>query len=141
MKLIDIELTRQVSGSPDEVYATWIDPSQPGSPWHGVATLILNAVEGGLFYHSVEHAGKTWAHYGRFIRLTPPRYIEHTWVSEATKGVESLLTISFDGKEGGTLVTLRHSNVPDDELGRQHKEGWTWTLDMLAGGIAKRAGG
>lgn len=140
MKLIDIELTRQIGGSLDDVFTTWLDPSKPGGPWHGVGNLILNAVEGGLFYHSVEHAGKTWAHYGRFIRLTAPRYIEHTWVSEATKGIESLITISLEGKDGGTFMTLRHTNVPDDELGRQHKEGWTWALDMFAGSIAKSGG-
>lgn len=36
-------------------------------------------------------------------------------------------------------MTLRYSNVPDDELGRQHKEGWAYALDMLAGSLATRA--
>jgi hypothetical protein len=27
---------------------------------------------------------------------------------------------------------LRHAGVPDDEMGRRHKDGWTWVLSMLA---------
>jgi len=33
---------------------------------------------------------------------------------------------------GGTEVTLHHANPPDDEMGRGHKEGWTWYLNVLA---------
>ena len=46
---------------------------------------IINPVVDGLFYHVVKHEGKSWAHYGRFIRLDRGRAIEHTWVSEATR--------------------------------------------------------
>lgn len=28
-------------------------------------------------------------------------------------------------------VTLRHTGVPDDEQGRQHKDGWDWIVSML----------
>jgi len=38
----------------------------------------------------------------------------------------------------GRFVTLRHSGAPDDELGRQHNEGWTWVLSMLAERFASR---
>jgi hypothetical protein len=58
--------------------------------------------------------------------------VEYTWVSEATKGVESVVTVTFERRGEQTEVTLRHSGVPDDEMGHQHKEGWTWVLSMLA---------
>src|SRR6266853_925316 len=48
----------------------------------------------GLFYHAVKHEGRLWPHYGRFIRLDRGRAIEHTWMSEATKGLESVVTIT-----------------------------------------------
>lgn len=64
--------------------------------------------------------------------------IEHTWVSEATKGVESVVTLTMQSRGNETEVTLRHSGVPDDEMGRRHKDGWTWILDMLAQGMAAR---
>lgn len=58
--------------------------------------------------------------------------MEHTWVSEGTKGLESVVTVTFDARGDQTEVTLRHTGVPDDEMGRQHKDGWAWVLSMLA---------
>jgi hypothetical protein len=48
-------------------------------------------VADGLFYFAVQHEGRTWHHYGRFVRIERPRHVEYTWVSEATKGVESVV--------------------------------------------------
>ncbi|HEY3456580.1 MAG TPA: SRPBCC family protein [Bryobacteraceae bacterium] len=72
------------------------------------------------------------AHYGRFVQIERPRHVEYTWVSEATKGLESIVAVTFETRGDQTEVTLRHSGVPDDDMGRQHKEGWTWVLSMLA---------
>jgi uncharacterized protein YndB with AHSA1/START domain len=131
MNLIDITVSRRIPAAPDAIYDAWLDSKTPGSPWHGVARVILNAVVDGLFYHVVEHEGKMWAHYGRFVHLDRPRRIEHTWVSEATKGVESVVTVTLEPHGAETEMTLRHTGVPDDEMGRQHEEGWTWMLQMI----------
>src|SRR5712692_8009593 len=98
----------------------------------------LNAVVDGLFYLAVKHEGRTWPHYGRFLQIDRPRLVEYTWMSEATKGAESIVTVTMEAKGEETEVTLRHSGVPDDEMGRQHKEGWTWVLSALAEGFASR---
>ena len=132
MKTFDLTVSRVIPAPPTDVYDVWIDPKSPGGLWYGVAHLILNPVVDGLFYHAVEHEGRRWPHYGRFIRLERGRAIEHTWVSEGTKGIESIVTITFAARDAGTEVTLHHANVPDDELGRQHQGGWSWFLDVLA---------
>jgi len=41
-------------------------------------------------------------------------------------------TRAMESRGDQTEVTLRHSGVPDDEMGRRHKEGWTWFLNALA---------
>jgi uncharacterized protein YndB with AHSA1/START domain len=132
MKTFDLTVSRTLRGSADEVFDVWLDPKSPGGLWFGVERVILNPVVDGLFYHAVRHEGRSWPHYGRFIRLDRGRAIEHTWVSEATRGLESVVTITFASREGGTEITLNHANVPDDDLGRQHEEGWTWYLNTLA---------
>ena len=132
MKLTDITVTRMIPAPAADVFDVWMDPKSPGGPWYGAERTILNAVVDGLFYFAVKHEGRLWAHYGRFIRIERPRQVEYTWVSEATKGVESIVSVTFDRRGDQTEVTLRHSGVPDDELGRQHKDGWTWALSMLA---------
>jgi len=85
-----------------------------------------------MLYFAVKHEARTWPHYGRFLQIDRPRRVEYTWVSEATKGVESIVLVTLEPRGEQTELTLRHSGVPDDELGRQHKDGWTWVLSFLA---------
>lgn len=139
MNTFDLTVTRTIRASAEAVYDAWLDPTSPGGLWYGVERVILNPVVDGLFYHSVHHEGRSWAHYGRFIRLDRGRAIEHTWMSEATRGIETTVTVTLAPGEGRTEVTLRHVNVPDDDLGRGHKAGWTWYLDLLAERFEKRA--
>jgi uncharacterized protein YndB with AHSA1/START domain len=109
-----------------------MDASSPGGPWFGAERVILNAAVDGLFYLGVKHQGRTWPHYGRFLRIERPWLVEYTWVSEGTQGIETVVAVTFEALEGQTQVTLHHSGVPDDEMGRRHSEGWTWVLSMLA---------
>jgi uncharacterized protein YndB with AHSA1/START domain len=132
MKLTEIAVTRTIPASAEEVFNFWLDPKPLGGPWFGADRLILHPAVDGLFYFAVRHEGRTWPHYGRSLRLDRPRNIEYTWVSEATKGLESIVTITFERRGNQIEVTLRHTGVPDDEMGRQHQEGWNWILSMLA---------
>jgi uncharacterized protein YndB with AHSA1/START domain len=92
----------------------------------------LNPIVDGLFYFAVNHEGRRWPHYGRFLRINRPHAVEYTWVSEGTKGVESIVLVTFQPRGEQTEVTLHQSNVPDDPMGRKHKDGWAWVLSMLA---------
>jgi uncharacterized protein YndB with AHSA1/START domain len=132
MKTIDITVNRMIPASAQAAFDTWIDPHSPGGLWYGVKKVILNPVVDGLFYHVNAFEGKDWAHYGRFVRVERPSVLEHTWVSEATKGTESLVTITLKPEGDSTLFMLRHSRLPDDEMGRRHQEGWTGLLGVLA---------
>jgi uncharacterized protein YndB with AHSA1/START domain len=138
MKLTDITVTRTIPASAEQVFDVWINPKSPGGPWFGADRVILNPVVDGLFYLAVRHEGRTWPHYGRFLEINRPRRVEYTWMSEATKGAESIVTVTMEPQGEQTEVTLRHSGVPDDEMGRQHQEGWTWVLSALAEGVASR---
>ena len=132
MKTFDLTVSRTIRGSADEVFDVWLDPKSPGGLWFGVERAVINPVVDGLFYHVVKHEGRSWPHYGRFIRLDRGRTIEHTWVSEATRGVESVVTLTFEPRGNETEVTLRHANVPDDAMGRRHEEGWNFILGIIA---------
>jgi uncharacterized protein YndB with AHSA1/START domain len=145
MKLTNLECHRQIPASPDEVFAVWTDPSCPGGPWfgpnneHQQSKVILDAKVDGLFYHRVSANGGHWIHYGRFTQLERGKLVEHTWVCEATKGLESMVTTTFEARDGGTFVKLVHTGVPDDEAGNQQLAGWQWILGSLSDAIKKRA--
>jgi uncharacterized protein YndB with AHSA1/START domain len=132
MKLTDITVTRTILSSAERVFDVWMDPKSPGGPWFGAERVILNPAVDGLFFLSVSHEGRKWPHYGRFIQIDRPRLVEYTWVSEGTKGVESIVLVTFKPLGDQTEVTLRHSGVPDDEMGRRQEVGWAWVLSMLA---------
>jgi uncharacterized protein YndB with AHSA1/START domain len=131
MKLIALTVTRTIPAPVEKVFDVWMDRTSPGGPWFGADRVILNPVVDGLFYIGVKHEGRAWPHYGRFIAIERPHKVEHTWMSEGTQGVESVVTVTFESRGDQTEATLRHSGVPDDEMGRKHQEGWTWVLSML----------
>ncbi len=132
MNLTEITIARLIPAPAAEVFDVWLDSHSPGGPWFGAARVILNPVVDGLFYTAVSHEGKTWPHYGRFISIERPRRVEHTWVSEGTRGLDTIVTVTFEPQGEQTNVTLIHSGVPDDETGLKHKDGWTFVLSSLA---------
>ncbi len=138
MKLTEVTVSRAIPASAEKVFDVWMDPKSPGGPWFGSDRVILNPVVDGLFYLAVKHEGRTWPHYGRFLQIDRPRIVEYTWMSEGTKGAESIVTVTMEARGEETEVTLRHSGVPDDEMGRQHKDGWAWVLSALAERFASR---
>lgn len=138
VKTTELTVKRTIPAAPGQVYEVWLDHTSPGSPWFGTTRAIVNPVVDGLFYHSVEHAGRSWAHYGRFLALELGKRIQHTWMSEATRGVESVVTVTLEARGSDTEVTLRHTNVPDDEMGRRHAEGWAYVLGAIAERFGKR---
>lgn len=138
MKLTDVTVTHTIPATPEKIYDVWLNPKSPGGPWFGAERCIINPVVDGLFYSLVKHENRLWPHFGRFTRLERPHKIEHTWMSEATKGAESVVSITLEARGEETEFTLRHSGVPDDEMGLRHKDGWSWILSMLAQGMAAR---
>jgi uncharacterized protein YndB with AHSA1/START domain len=132
MKLCDLTVSRMIAAAPEAVFDVWMDAESPGGPWFGSQRLILTPAVDGLFYQAVGHQGRTFAHYGRFLHIERPLRVEHTWVSEGTRGLESIVAVAFERRGSQTEVTLRHSGVPDDEEGRKQEQGWAWALSTLA---------
>lgn len=138
MNLTELTVSRTIPAPAEKVFDMWMNPKGPGGPWYGVERLIFNPTVDGLFYSLVKHQGSEHPHYGRFLRIERPYRIEHTWMSKGTQGEESVVSITLDPRGDDTEFTLRHSGLPDNELGRKHKDGWSWILDMLAQGLAAR---
>src|SRR3984893_6946624 len=135
-KTIELELTRTIPASPIEVFDGWLDPKCPGTPWNEAHTLDLDPKGDGLYYWLfINEAGEQKPHYGRFTILDRPSKVQYTWMSLHTRGLESLVTVTFQKKDEDTLLTLRHENLPDDEFGRGHDTGWGHLLSRFAEGF------
>lgn len=132
IKTMEVELTRTIPASPTEVFDAWLDPTFPGTPWTDAAKLVLDARVDGLYYWLfVNEAGEGKPHYGRFTVLDRGLKIQYTWMSLHTRGLESLVTVTFKKEGEGTFLTLRHENLPDDEYGRGHEKGWGYLADRF----------
>jgi uncharacterized protein YndB with AHSA1/START domain len=60
-----------------------------------------------------------------------PRLLEFAWMSEATRGLESRVTIEMTPSRDATDLVLTHTGLPDDEMGRGHEEGWKHFTGLL----------
>jgi uncharacterized protein YndB with AHSA1/START domain len=132
MKTIDLTLTRTIPASPAEAFDGWLDATCPGTVWNVAVELILEPKVDALYYWLSLHDGERKPHYGRFIVVDRPRKLQYTWMSPHTRGLESLVTVTFARKGGDTLLTLRHENLPDEEHGRGHEPGWGQLLTRFA---------
>jgi len=137
MKTFDINLSRTIRATPEQVFDVWLDPKSPGGFWYGSERVIVNAVVDGLFHVAMKHQDRLWSHYGRFITLDRGKTIVHTWMSEATKGIDTVVTLTLTRTDSGTEVKLTHANVPDDDMGRMHSEGWRSILEAIAKHLEK----
>ncbi len=127
MKTIEVTVERTISAKPSDVYKAWLNPKVPGTPWNMGEKHILTPKVDALWYWLV---GGT-AHYGMFTKVEPSREIQHTWVSPATLGQESVVTVTFEESKEGTLMKLVHSKLPDTADGKGHEKGWNMFLDTF----------
>ena len=129
---MNVTVTRTIKAAPESIYDVWLDPKSPGGPWFGAAKAIVDVKVDGLFYHVGAHEGRQWAHYGRFVKLERGRAIEYTWMSEATHGIETTVSIELRAAAGATELVLVHRDLPDDDRGRSHETGWKFITDCVA---------
>src|SRR5438105_11903574 len=125
MKFIDLKVSRLIPGPADEVFDVWFDPKSPGGPWYDAKKVLMNLAVDGMFYFGVERPSGVIGHFGRFVAIDRRRAVEHTWMSENTRGIETTVSVTFEAREGGTELTILHRGLPDDEPGRDHERGWT----------------
>src|SRR5262245_53368612 len=124
-KSVDIVVERTVPAPPGEVFDAWLDPEIPGSPWSQNEKLIVDPKIDGLWYW--RSLGGT-PHYGRFMEMKRPSRLQHTWMSPNTLGLETMITVTFQKKGQDTLLTLMHSGLPNEAMGKAHDKGWNSIL-------------
>ncbi|EQA46711.1 hypothetical protein LEP1GSC050_0693 [Leptospira broomii serovar Hurstbridge str. 5399] len=126
-KTLEFKFERTIPALPSDVFDGWLNPKIPGNPWHMADKLLLDPKVDGMFYWTT----KDTPHYGLFTEVERPSRIRHTWMSPNTLGRESTVTVTFRKQGDETLMTLVHSNLPEDDKAKSHEKGWNYFLDMF----------
>lgn len=71
---------------------------------------------------------------GEYRALARPHRLAFTWTWEPPDphaGIDTLVTIDINEKNGGSEVVLTHASFPTEAIMRQHEQGWGAVLDSL----------
>jgi uncharacterized protein YndB with AHSA1/START domain/predicted Ser/Thr protein kinase len=136
-----IRLQKTIAAPIDEVFAAWTQPEQMAR-WYAPSddfTTPIAEVDlrvGGAYRVGMKHKDREQAHIvsGQYSRVDAPSCLCFTWAWDAPRpdAHETQVTLEFHPNAGSTDLTLIHERFRDDQLRKEHTEGWTGCLNRLA---------
>ncbi|PIB22901.1 hypothetical protein BFP76_10270 [Amylibacter kogurei] len=133
-------ITKNFPTDPETVY-DFITRPEHLKKWWGPENMTcpefdLDLTQSGSWVTVMENKdGQKFKVSGVVQKISPPRYVEFTWAwhdEQDQRGHESVVSMSVedDGK-GGSIFTLTHSGLADEESAQNHNQGWTSSLRKL----------
>lgn len=133
---------RMIAASAKDVFDAWIDAKamavwmRPGSDRSSDVT--VDARVGGRFEIVMYNERGPIPHRGVYQVIDRPRQLVFTWNSPYAGDHDSLVTVDFLPRTGGTEVVVTHEKLPTEVAVGQHREGWTACLAGLEAHASRR---
>jgi len=134
-----LTLKRRLPAPPAKVFAAWTDPEKI-KRWMGPGDIVTERAvsdprAGGRYRIEMRSPdGKPHNVGGVYREVVANEKLVFTWAWDAAPGdepYESLVTVLFKPDDGGTLLTLTHERLFDEESREGHEKGWNGALDKL----------
>lgn len=135
-----LKLEREFAADPELVFAFVTQPEHLLKWWGHEGTTVtqhqLDLTRPGPWSSVLMNAnGSTHKVSGTVLAVDPPHSVEFTWAwhdENDERGRDTAVRFEvYSNGSGGTLFTLTHSGLADEESAANHRVGWTSTFNRL----------
>jgi len=138
-------IKRHFKAPPEKVFAAFTERALMQA-WYGPETVTVphcdvDARVGGR-YRVEMHSPSGGVHVvtGEFREIRAPERLVYTWgwLNGTGRGPETIVTLTFAARDGGTDLTLEQTGFLDQEARDRHEHGWTSSFNGLEAALSGR---
>lgn len=138
----ELVVSRLFKAPRELVWKAWTDPKHAihwwGPPFCPATEMHMDLRVGGKWRHYLKSGedGSVLPQHGEFMEVTPPERLVFTFTWDNNQYLEfpsvpMLVELTFEEKDGGTLLTLRQTGFHSIGDRDGHGQGWTGTFDRF----------
>jgi uncharacterized protein YndB with AHSA1/START domain len=131
-----IEFSQEFSVPAETLYEAWTSPEHLKQWWHPMQDSLVNVKnelnEGGVVAYEFEK--KEFEVTGNYQQVQPNEKLVYSWNWKFFNDLPDesyILTISFESKDEGSILTVKQEGLPGEEAALPHQDAWKAAFESL----------